>query len=282
MRVIKSINHNAALCLDSAGHEVVALGTGVGFGELPREVGVEEVSRTFYDIDPRYLGLVQELPAEHLEFAAQCADVIRQQLSYELSPNFPITLADHLSFMLKRAQEHIVVSMPLSWDVGQRYPLELRLGELCVRGAQRTFGVMLPPSEATGVALSIINAALSPSRPQRRDGARAERIMEGVTGLVEVEMGVSIARDSFDYARFATHLRYLIDRMLSGEPIATLDTSLYEEVVRSYPAVAACADKVADYLALRLGTCLSDEERLYLMLHINRVVCRAHDAHDGA
>lgn len=282
MRAIKSINHNAAVCLDSAGHEVVVLGKGVGFGEVPHEVPVTSVSRTFYDIDPQYLGLIEELPVEHLEFAAQCADVIRQQVSYELSPNLPLTLADHISFMLKRARKHLIVSMPLAYDVRQSYPLELQLGELCVRGAQRTFGVTLPMNEATGVALSIVNSALSASATRGTSDARAERMTNRVTRLVERELGVAIERESFDYARFAAHLRYLIDRMVSGEPITTSNAPLYEEVAHAYPAVASCADRVAQYLARALGADVSDEERLYLMLHINRVADRSGEGHGAA
>ena len=70
MRVIKSINHNAAIGVDSLGREVVVLGSGVGFGTIPREVPLSEISRTFVGIEPKYLGLIEELPQEHLEFAA--------------------------------------------------------------------------------------------------------------------------------------------------------------------------------------------------------------------
>lgn len=85
MRAIQRINHNAAICEDGAGRQLIALGRGIGFGDMPHEV------------DP-----------EVLEFSAQLADIATGQLSYELSPNLPITLADHIQFAIKRAREHMV------------------------------------------------------------------------------------------------------------------------------------------------------------------------------
>ncbi len=275
MQAIRKINNNVAICLDSKGRELVAMGKGIGFGSFPRDVALGDITRTFYDVDPTYLGLIGELPPQSLEFAAQLADVCRSTLSYELSPNLPVTLADHIAFMVRRAKRHIVVQMPLTYDVRQAHPAEYRLGELAVRGARKTFGVRLPPSEAVGVALSIVNSTLAPSRRTARKERETAMLLEDLTRLVEGELGLSVDRNSFDYARFATHLQYLIDRVLTGEPIATQNTELYADVVEHYPATARCATKAATLIEQRLGGTLTQEELLYLMLHVNRISERA-------
>ena len=38
MKVIKNINNNVAICVDDNGHEVVAMGKGIGFSKPPYEV----------------------------------------------------------------------------------------------------------------------------------------------------------------------------------------------------------------------------------------------------
>ena len=50
-------------------------------------------------------------------------------LSYEVSPNLPFILADHIAYAVKRKEQNIVVRMPLSFDVRQQYPVEFRIGE---------------------------------------------------------------------------------------------------------------------------------------------------------
>lgn len=275
MRVIRSINHNAAVGVDSLGREVVVMGSGVGFGKIPRDVPLAEIDRTFVGIDDKYLGLIAELPPEHLEFAAQFSDVVRMQVSHELSPNLVVTLADHISFMVKRAKERLYVAMPLAYDVAQNYPVEYRLGQMCVRGVEKTFKVRLPKNEAVGVALSIVNSAVMSSNAATRRERRDERAVEQATQVVERELGITVDRESFDFARFATHVKYLIDRLSAGEPIATPNGTMYSEVAAQYPVIAACADKVAVAIARPGEEDVTTEERLYLMLHINRLAERA-------
>ncbi|MBR1829855.1 MAG: PRD domain-containing protein [Atopobiaceae bacterium] len=271
MQAVRKINNNAAICVDGKGRELVALGKGIGFGQLPREVGLAEINRTFYGVDEKYLSLIGEMPEDVLEFAGQLADVCRATLSYELSPNLPITLADHIAFMIKRAREHMVVQMPLAYDVQQAHPAEYRLGEMAVRGARKTFGVRIDRHEAVGIALSIVNSALTQSERTARKERDTAVLLEAITRIVEEELGITVDRNSFDYARFATHVQYLIDRVIAGEPIATQNEQLYDEVVAGYPEAAHCARKASALIEGRLGGELTKEEQLYLMLHVNRI-----------
>lgn len=47
MRALRKINNNAVICLDSTGQEMIAMGKGLGFGPMPREISLAEVERTF-------------------------------------------------------------------------------------------------------------------------------------------------------------------------------------------------------------------------------------------
>lgn len=179
-RAIQRINHNAAICEDGAGHQLIALGRGIGFGDMPHEVNLEDVKRTFYGIDRKYLAFIDEVDPDVLEFSAQLADIVTQQVSYELSPNLPITLADHIQFALKRARDHLVVPMPLAEDVGQAHPVEYRLAQMAVRGMQKTFGVRADRHEAAGVAFGAF------LRLKERDekGANLGYALSGILGGV--------------------------------------------------------------------------------------------------
>ena len=272
MRAIRKINNNAAICLDGKGRELVALGKGIGFGQLPREVALADITRTFYRVDAKYLDLIGEVDEEVLEFSAQLADLCRATLSYELSPNLPITLADHIAFMVERARKHMVVQMPLAYDVQQAHPAEYKLGEMAVRGARKTFKLRFDQHEAMGIALSIVNAAITQSDRAARREEDITYLVEGITRIVEDEMGIVVGRDSFDYARFATHVQYLLDRVTSGNPIESQNMDLYDEVVAGYPKAAACANRASVLIKQRFEVpSLTPEEKLYLMLHVNRI-----------
>lgn len=70
MRAIQRINHNAAICEDGAGRQLIALGRGIGFGDMPHEVDLDVITRTFYGIDSKYLAFIDEVDPEVLEFSA--------------------------------------------------------------------------------------------------------------------------------------------------------------------------------------------------------------------
>ena len=45
MKVIKNINNNVAICVDDNGHEVVAMGKGIGFSKPPYEVDLSKITK---------------------------------------------------------------------------------------------------------------------------------------------------------------------------------------------------------------------------------------------
>lgn len=271
MRVVKRINNNAAICEDNAGHQLIALGNGIGFGELPREVSLDDVRRTFYGIDPKYLQFIDEVDPEVLEFSAQLADVVSQTVSYELSPNLPITLADHIQFAIKRSREHMVVSLPLAQDIEQSHPLEYRLGEMAVRGIKRTFNVRMQRQEAGGIALSIVNAMVKPSDRTAHASEMEEDLLKRATAIVERDLGVTVDRRAFVYTRFLTHVRYLIKRVSTGAPIESANEGLYEVMQEQYPRELSCARDISDEIEKTYGASLSKEEIVYLVLHVARI-----------
>ena len=107
MRAIRSINNNIAVCIDSTGAECIAMGKGIGYGKMPREIELSSVSHTYYSVDERQLEGVKDIPQDVLVFAAAAADRARGQLSYQMSPNLAFTLADHIAFAIKRAEQNI-------------------------------------------------------------------------------------------------------------------------------------------------------------------------------
>ena len=62
MKVIRNINNNVAVCLDDNNHEVIAFGKGIGFQKAPYEIALSQIERTYYNLEPHYIALLDELP----------------------------------------------------------------------------------------------------------------------------------------------------------------------------------------------------------------------------
>lgn len=272
MKVVKRINHNAALLVNDKGTELVALGKGIGYPDGPDEVSLAQIERTFYNVDARYLPLLNEIDPKVMEFSAQITDIARANISRELSANLPFTLADHISFAIKRCREHMYVQMPLSCDVQQQYPVEFKIATFAHAGIEREFGVSMPRGERAGIALCIVNSVMaSSSKAKSNDVRREERLIEKLVTTIEKDLDIAVDRDAFDYARYDTHVRYLLERVRTGEPLNTDNAALYQPLCDEHPAVAACVDKMAELIEETYHASIVPEEKVYLMLHVNRV-----------
>lgn len=273
MIVVKNINNNVALCLDSKGQEVVVFGKGVGFLKPPSEVPLSKIQRTFYDLNRKFLPLLDDIPLDVIDFTAQQVAQIRGQLPYETNANLTMTLADHLAFAMTRAKKGIYTPMPSIYEMEQNYPVEVGIGRQIIKAMEETFHVKLPKSEVQGVAMHFINASLgSPSSGQLTAEEEYETILERMTQIVEYALQVTIRRDTFNYARFATHVQYLLKRVQAESSIDSDNLQVYASIRDEYKDVSACVDQIHEYLQRNWSIDLSEEEKLYLIMHINRVI----------
>lgn len=270
MKIIKKINTSAVLALDSTGKEIVVLGKGIGFPKVPYELtDLSVIDRTFYDVDPKYLSMIAGLPQPILLASAEIAEQAEIELHCRLNPNLPFTLADHLNFAVERLKNGIDLTTPIAYDICHLYPREAELGGCALDILREQAGIDLPENEAVNVAMHLINAEAESDDMHAL--MQSMQILTEVGQIVERQLGVRLDTSSYGYSRFATHLRYLIQRLKSGQPADEGGSSMLRTIAREYPDVYACALKVADYFKTAWGWTCSQEEILYLMLHINRV-----------
>lgn len=246
---------------------------GIGFGELPREIRLSEVERTFYNVDARYVAAINDIPADVLDFTFAQVDYIRNELPYELSPNLAFTLADHIAFAIKRAEQGIQVRMPLAYDVEQTYPDEYRLAQHVVRRVRSRFRVALRNDEATAIAMNVVSARVMPASAEEVERLRAdEDMLEDVTEIVEDSFGIRVDRTSFAYSRYATHMRYLFERLHAGTALDSAVVEGFRGIEGQYPDVMACVEKIERHIASEWeGSRLSEDEKLYLVIHVSRI-----------
>jgi beta-glucoside operon transcriptional antiterminator len=276
MRAIKKINNNVAICIDGNGNQLVAFGRGIGFPPMPYELtDLKQVERTFYDISGNYVDMINDIPEDVIRFTARMLDSARAILPYELMPNLILTLADHIAFCLERHRKGIYVRMPLVYEISQTYPLEMRIAQYILREMEKEFGVKVNPREASGIALSILNARVDAKGLDAENSELNQKhfdyIQEEITRMIEHEFRFTVDRTSFGFARFSTHLQHLCERLVSGGELSTENTRMYRMLQKEYPQIDECAEKVRLFLQKELQCNVSDEEKLYLILHINRI-----------
>lgn len=273
MKLLRKINNNAAVAQDKRGREMVVLGKGVGFHTMPYELtDLSVVYRTFYDVDPQYYEMVSSLPEETLLAGADIVEQAEILLNIELNPNLPFTMADHIAFAIQREKQGIQLATPLSYDVKHLYPREYELGLRALETIRLRTGSSLPRAEAVSIALHFVNAELEGS--DLSSTLTAVEVLDDVTSVVEQELGVTLDRESYNYARFAMHIQFLVRRLSTGTAMEQGSGGMLTELASEYPEIYLCACKVAKAIEDKHGWHCSRDEVLYLMLHIYRVQSR--------
>ncbi len=263
----------------NSGRELVAFSKGIGFPATPYELtDLRKIERTFYNISMQYIPLLKEIPYEIIRFTADELQMIQDELSCETYSNLVLTLADHIAFVIERAQKGIYVKMPSIYEIELSYPQEVKAGRLLLAAVRQRFKVKLPKSEVQGIAMHLINAReRSKTEEDQEKELLHEKILEETTRIIEEELSVKVQKNTFNYARFATHVQYLAERMLQKNPIDTDNLLLYQSVKEEYTKVSECVDKISAYYKEIWKFELSEEEKLYLILHVNRVCSREED-----
>ncbi|MCM8711900.1 PRD domain-containing protein [Clostridium sp. SYSU_GA19001] len=270
MRVVKKINNNVAICVDSKNKELIAFGKGIGFPAMPYELSdLSLISMTFYRIDSSLYNLIGEIPENIFEVSALLVHKAQSTLKCNLNPNLVVGLADHINFAIMRMKKYKKMQMLFSYDVEQLYPKETELGRYAIKLIQEKLYVKLPDSEITSIAMHFVNAE---EEKEPEEGPDTEALIEEAAYKIESFFSVSIDRNGFNYNRFAMHFRYYLKRIKEKKQFMDDNTSIIEAMKEKYPKVYECAYMIGNFIDEKLGDKSSENEILYLMMHISRMI----------
>ncbi len=274
MLILKKINNNVALASSDAGEEIVVFGKGVGFHEMPYELEDESViQRVFRDVDEKCIGGFANIADDVLLVASDIVAMADKALDCALAGNLVVCLADHLQYALERTGDGIAIENPLSHEVAFVYPREVELGRRGIELVSERMGVNLPESEITSIALHLVNAEVDGmGSVQDMDLVmKSTVILERATQIIEGQLRQKLDRTSYAYVRFVAHLRFLIRRLMRGGCKETENSGLFRQAARDFPDAYRCAAGINEYLKRDYNWSCSDEEMLYLMMHVNRL-----------
>lgn len=272
MKVIKNINNNTSICLDNNNKQVVVFGRGIGFTKPPYDLDISKVQRTFYDIDPMYIRMIENIPVEMIEISTNIIDYARNKVEYLMNSSIVFTLADHLTFAIQRYRKNMMIEMPIYYDVKSLYEAEYEVGKYALKLIYGRYKIRLPKEEISSIALHLVNAYAA----NKKQGNKKtnDEVINHIKSMIEKYFHLKISDDDFNYSRFVSHLQYLLKRGEQGKNINSDNYRLYVSIKDSFPDVYECATTINSYLNEISGFSFNEEELLYLMLHINRLCVR--------
>lgn len=272
MKITRVLNNNVVLVVNHQHQEQVVMGRGLGFqkkiGDAPDADKIEKIfALQSSELMLRLSELLQKIPLEVMTVSEQIIALARQRLG-PLHENLYISLTDHCHFAIERHKQGIDIRNVLLWEIKRLYPREFQLGMEARMIIARRLGVTLAEDEAGFIALHLVTGQLNNQMPEVM---HITRVMQEILHIVEVQMQLDYDEKSLSYQRFVTHLKFFAQRMLTRTPVADGDASLQKAVRNSYQEAWRCAEKIKQHLAHRYSRGLTDEECMFLTIHIEQV-----------
>ncbi len=269
MKAIKKLNNNVAYCIDASGKDVIALGKGLGFGSFPRDLSLNEIERTFYNIDNRVAEAISNIDDDIFRISIDVIDYANSLIEEPLSPTIVFTMADHINFTIQRYRDGNKIRLPIAYDIQYLFENEYKVGIYALKVIKDKLKIYLPEDEASYIALHIVN-----SKTQSSSGEQDEEVILHIVEMIEKEFEISIDQQDFSYSRFVSHMHYLLKRLRDKEQMEEKNVEMYESLAKQYPDVNKCVEEITLYLNQKNKVNLTSEEKMYLLLHINRLYDR--------
>lgn len=255
--------------------EHIIIGRGVAFnkkiGEKIEDNRIEKVFVLKSDQTMNsFLKLLDEIPVNHLELTTRVIEAAEKKLDVKFDESVYVGLADHITYALERKRNGTTLKNALLWEIKQFYSKEYEAALESLKIIYYYENVFLSEDEAAFITLHFVNAQQNGLEMQQT--ILSTEIIHEIIMTIRYQFKVDLNENTLNYARFVSHLKFFLRRVFANEHITTKNFDLFKDTVTKLPEVAECANKITLYLENKLGIKVNDEEKFYLILHINRIL----------
>jgi len=267
--ICKVFNNNIVL-VNSESKEKILFAKGIGFAKKPGEKikkGTTLDKIFTIENNENRINFNNMIETVESDFFAVCEEgiyEISKEINKELNENIHIALIDHLQFAVKRMKSKEIIENPFLIEIETLYPKEFGLAKMVANKVSDYCKVEIPDGEVAFIALHIHSAI--------NDGNISNTLKSNYLGSVVVEhveerLNIKINRRSLDYARFLTHIKFAVQRILENRHV---DNQLGEMIKNTYKESYLIAEEVAEIIGAELKMKVEDDEVTFLTIHIER------------
>lgn len=279
MVIDKILNNNVVVTRDENHNELIVMGRGLAFQKRVGEsIDSKDVDKEFRltntDAKSKFEELIIDIPIEAVELVEEIISYAKLHLGKKINDMIYISLVDHVHTSMVRYEDGITVKNALLWDIRRFYSDEFCIGLKALKMIKDRFDIELPEDEAGFIALHLVNAEMDEKDIQNMYDIT--KVMQEVSNIVKYVFNIDFDEDSVYYYRFITHLKFFAQRLLSENTYEDeSDDGLLDVIKVKYKNSYNCVNRIANFIYEKYEYVLSNEERLYLTIHIERVIYKS-------
>ena len=267
--VIKALNNNMVL-IKEQGVEKNLLAKGIGFNKKFGDILEDnlEVDKVFSIEDKKNQENLKEVYNRvDGEFVAICEEAlaeISEELGEELNETIHIGLIDHLAIAMKRLKNKEQINNPFIVEIETLYSVEFEMAKKIVNKLQDKYEIDFPEGEIGFITLHIHSAR---NGKMLSNSIKYSYLSNKIIIYIEEKFNSKIDKRSLDYARFLSHVRFTIERVLTD---TVLKNDLTEIIKKSYPVSYEIAEGASKIIEETLDKKVCDDEVAYIAMHVER------------
>lgn len=274
MEIYKILNNNVIVSKNEHDKEIIAMGKGIAFkkkvGEHIEDELIDKVYTLSDEVSSKFQELAAEIPVEHMKISDDIIKYVKLKLGKKLNDSIYLSLCDHISTAILRHEEGVDVKNVLLWNIKKFYKDEFEIGKHGLEMIKEKLNVQLNEDEAGFIALHIVNAEMDEKLETIYE---VTKVMQEILNIVKYFFHIDFDEDSVYFYRFITHLKFFAHRLITKSSYQDEQSDDLLDLIKiKYKNAYACCLKIKQFLKTNYAYDLSQEETLYLTIHIARVV----------
>ena len=274
MLIHKILNNNVIVVLEKNDEEKIMMGRGLAYKKKVGDtIDLADVDKTFslssHELSDNFIQLINDIPFEVFSLSDDIIAFAQAALKKKMHANLTVSLTDHIHTAIERFKEGIVIKEVLLWDIQRFYKDEYQIGLKALDMIEEHFNLRLPEDEAGFIAFHILNASGEDSLDNI---VEITKVINEITNIVKYRFKVEFDEDDVYFYRFVTHLKFFAYRVVNKSVYNSNEDGLLELIKIKYPSSYSVSLNVKDFISDHYNYVISDEELLYLTIHIERVI----------
>ena len=274
MRIKKILNTNAIIGEDVFGHEVLLLGSGVGFRRKPGDIVDKKlVEKNFILTDPKQMNRFEQImgsiPPDYILITEKIIDYALNFHHMELNEAIHVSLVDHLYNAVCNLEDGVSIPNNLLSDIARFYPDEYDVGRHALLLVHQKLGYELPDDEAGFIAMHFVTAQ------QKEANLNAKKVIGFVREIndrILAQLNIETDKNSISYYRYMTHLKCFAQRVLQNYHYPDdSESTILQTLMEQYPREYACSKNVCEYIREKYGYNAGADEEIYLAVYLARL-----------
>lgn len=269
----KILNNNVIITLNEQNQEMILMGRGIGFKKNIGDNYDPLLTEKRFKISDEHNGSTNDntavnIPIEILATTEKIIEYVTAQVTCKLDDHLYLQLADHIQVAIMRFKQGLTIPNSFNWEMKKIYPKEYELGLYALTIIKQRLGITLPSDEAGLITFHIINAEQNRSISKL---VNLIKITQQILDMIKDYFNLDYNEDSPYYQRFIIHLKFFAIRIINNNLILNGIDFPYSLMKQQYQHAFQCTENIATFLLNHYQYQLTEEEKLFLTIYIERI-----------